>query len=582
MSDRKKIGEILIEKQVITTSQLEEAIKRQKELSLRLGDTLLHLKFISEKLLLETLSEYLGVEFLNIAENDYQMIDKSLSRILPLELCQKYKILPLFQIIDEDTKDLSLAMADPFLEEAIKDVEAITEFHVTPILATSAAILEGLGKLYTIKTDFKIERYILEKEDTVSLVNKILEKAVSYGASDIHIEPHRNEVHVRMRIDGVLEVASTYPSPSHTATVSRIKIMASEHSSLMKIDEKRLPQDGAFSTKVVGHAVDCRVSTMPTIFGEKIVIRIFDKDKDVYIGRIQDLKMSPRMEVQFRRCVRQPSGINIVTGPTGSGKTTTLNAVINEINSAGLNIVTIEDPVEHQAPDYINQSSLMPQAGYTYTRALRSIMRQDPDIILIGEVRDLETAEIAVQAALTGHRVFTTLHTENAAGSIMRLIDIGVEHFLVSATISSAINQRLIRKICSRCSEEYIPTKIEIVDTGIDEEVAEEILKDPHQFNLRRGRGCEHCRKTGYRGRQPVFELISVNQEIRELIYHKRGSADIIAITARDKYGINLIFEEGLRLVLSGVTTLGELQNLPKGDYKLKSARQILLDSGMR
>lgn len=582
MSDRKKIGEILIEKQVITTSQLEEAIKRQKELSLRLGDTLLHLKFISEKLLLETLSEYLGIEFLNIAENDYQMIDKSLSRILPLELCQKYKILPLFQIIDEDTKDLSLAMADPFLEEAIKDVEAITEFHVTPILATSAAILEGLGKLYTIKTDFKIERYILEKEDTVSLVNKILEKAVSYGASDIHIEPHRNEVHVRMRIDGVLEVASTYPSPSHTATVSRIKIMASEHSSLMKIDEKRLPQDGAFSTKVVGHAVDCRVSTMPTIFGEKIVIRIFDKDKDVYIGRIQDLKMSPRMEVQFRRCVRQPSGINIVTGPTGSGKTTTLNAVINEINSAGLNIVTIEDPVEHQAPDYINQSSLMPQAGYTYTRALRSIMRQDPDIILIGEVRDLETAEIAVQAALTGHRVFTTLHTENAAGSIMRLIDIGVEHFLVSATISSAINQRLIRKICSRCSEEYIPTKIEIVDTGIDEEVAEEILKDPHQFNLRRGRGCEHCRKTGYRGRQPVFELISVNQEIRELIYHKRGSADIIAITARDKYGINLIFEEGLRLVLSGVTTLGELQNLPKGDYKLKSARQILLDSGMR
>ncbi|MDP2646420.1 MAG: GspE/PulE family protein [Desulfobacterales bacterium] len=582
MTVRKKLGEILIEKRIITTAQLEEAIKRQKELALRLGDTLLHLKFVNENLLLETLSEFLGIEFLNIAENDYQMIDKSLSRILPLDVCQKYKILPLFLITDENTKDLSLAMADPLLEEAIREVEAITECRVTPILAATQAILGGLGKLYTIKTDFKVERYVLEKEDTVSLVNKLLEKGVSYGASDIHIEPHRNEVHVRMRIDGVLEVASTYPSAHHNAAVSRIKVMASQHSSLMKIDEKRLPQDGAFSTKVIGHSVDCRVSTIPTIFGEKVVLRLFDKDKEVYIGRIKDLKMSPRMEVQFRRCVRKPSGINIVTGPTGSGKTTTLNAVINEINSAELNIITIEDPVEHQAPDYVNQSSLMPQAGYTYTRALRAMMRQDPDIILIGEVRDLETAEIAVQAALTGHRVFTTLHTENAAGSIMRLIDIGVEHFLVSATISSAVNQRLVRKICSRCSEEYIPTRIEIVDIGIDGEVADEILKDPHQFNLRRGRGCEHCRKTGYRGRQPVFELITVTPEIRDLIYHKQGSADTIALTARDKYGINMIFEEGLRLFLMGVTTLGELQHLPKIDYKLKSARQILLDAAMR
>ncbi|MHB8828120.1 MAG: GspE/PulE family protein [Syntrophales bacterium] len=582
MSDRKKLGEILIEKQIITTAQLEEAIKRQKELSLRLGDTLLHLKFVNENLLLQTLSEHLGIEYLNIAENDYQIIDKSLSRLLPLDVCQKYKIIPLFQIIDEDTKELSLAMADPLLEEAIRDVEALTECHVTPILSTSAAILEGLGKLYAIKTDFKIERYILEKEDTVSLVNKIMEKAVKYGASDIHIEPHANEVHVRIRVDGVLEVASTYASSYHNATVSRIKIMASEHSSLMRIDEKRLPQDGAFQTKVIGHTVDCRVSTMPTIFGEKVVIRLFDKDKDVYVGRIKDLKMSPRMEVQFRRCVRQPSGINIVTGPTGSGKTTTLNAVINEINSPALNIITIEDPVEHQAPDYVNQSSLMPQAGYTYTSALRSMMRQDPDIILIGEIRDLETAEIAVQAALTGHRVFTTLHTENAASSIMRLIDIGVEHFLVAATISSAVNQRLIRKICSRCSEEYIPTKIEIMDIGLDNEIADEILKDPHQFNLRRGRGCEHCRKTGYQGRQPVFELITVTQEIRDLIYSKQGSADTIAMTARNRYGVNMIFEEGLRLFLTGVTTLGELQNLPKGDYKVKSPKQIILDSAMR
>jgi type IV pilus assembly protein PilB len=578
MTNRKRLGDLLIEKRIITTSQLEEAIKKQKELSLPLGETIIQLKFVNETLMLETLGQHLGFEFLNIAENDYHMVDKSLSRILPLEICQKYKVLPIFQIIDEDTRDITLAMSDPYSDEAVREVEAITECHVTPVLALSSQILEGIGKQYSIKTDFRIERYTVEKEDTVPLVNRILQKAVSYGASDIHIEPHRNEVHVRMRIDGVLEVASTYPSQHHNGVVSRIKIMASELTSLMRIDEKRFPQDGAFSTKISGHTVDCRVSTLPTIFGEKVVIRLFDKDKAVYIGRIKDLKMSPRMEVQFRRCVRKPSGINIVTGPTGSGKTTTLNAVMNEINSPGVNIITIEDPVEYQGADYINQSSLMPQIGYNYARALRSIMRQDPDIILIGEVRDFETAEIAVQAALTGHRVFTTLHTENAAGSIMRLVDIGVENFLVLATVASAVNQRLIRRICSRCSEEYVPTRIEMVDIGIDDEVVDEILRDHQRFTLRRGRGCEHCRKTGYHGRQAVFELITVNSTIRDLI-HRKESTDALFTAAREKNNVNMIFEEGLRLFLTGATTLGELQNLPRGDYKLKSASRVLQDS---
>jgi type II secretory ATPase GspE/PulE/Tfp pilus assembly ATPase PilB-like protein len=252
--------------------------------------------------------------------------------------------------------------------------------------------------------------------------------------------------------------------------------------------------------------------------------------------------------------------------------------VINEINSVGVNVVTVEDPVEYQSGGYVNQSSLMPQAGYTYARALRAIMRQDPDVILIGEVRDRETAEIAVQAALTGHRVFTTLHTDNAAGAISRMADMGVEHYLLSSTLISSVNQRLVRKICSDCMEEHVPTKTEMLDLGIDSGLADEILRSQQQFSMRRGRGCPSCRKSGYRGRQGVYELIAINAELRELIARKQGT-DAISHAARVKGGVNMLFEEGLRLFLTGVTTLGELQNLPRGDYEIKPLAGIFRDA---
>lgn len=577
MNDKLKFGDYLIEKRIITTSQLEEALKKQKDLKIRLGDALLKLKFVSEHLLLESLSKFFGVDYINIAENNYQIVDKSLSRVLPLEICQKYKVLPVFQIVDENVRELTLAMSDPHSADVIKEVEAITECGVTPVLSNLSAIEGGITKLYSLKADAVMERLSVDRSDTVTLVNKILQKAIILGASDIHIEPHAREVHVRMRIDGVLEAVSAYPSALHSSVVSRIKIISSEQNSLMKIEEKRIPQDGSFSRKIEGHIVDCRVSTLPAIFGEKVVMRIFDKDKSTHIGRIRDLKMSPRMELNYRKCVRQPSGINVVTGPTGCGKTTTLHAVINEINTVGISIVTVEDPVEYQASDYVNQSSLMPQAGYTYGRALRAIMRQDPDVILIGEIRDRETAEIAVQAALTGHRVFTTLHTEDAAGSIARLIDIGVEHFLVSSTVVSALNQRLVRKICHNCKEEYVPTRVEMTDLGIDKEIADQILSEPQKYFLSMGRGCDQCRRTGYRERQGVYELITINPAIRELI-SKKQSSDAIARTARETAGVNMLFEEGLRLFLSGMTTLGELQTLPRGDYKVKPIENILRD----
>jgi type IV pilus assembly protein PilB len=578
MKEKKRLGEVLIEKKIITTAQLEEALKKQKELSLPLGETLIKLKFVNEAFLLETMSKHMGIDFINIAENDFQIIDKSLVKVLPLEMCRKLKVIPLFQIIDGDTRELTIAMSNPQAEQIIKDVEEYTGCHVTPILTTLASIEEGLNRLFDIKTVDKKQSIAIEQGDAVAIVNKLLFDAISLGASDIHIEPHAKEIHVRMRIDGVLQLISAIPSDMLPSILSRIKVMGSEQKSLMKIEEKRLPQDGSVSRVIAGHSIDCRISTLPTIYGEKVVMRIFDKDKATHINRIADLKMPPRLELELRKCVRQPSGIIIITGPTGSGKTTTLNAIVNEINNVGISIITVEDPVEYHAPDFVNQSSLMPHVGFTYARALRAIMRQDPDVILIGEVRDIETAGIAVQAALTGHKVYTTLHTEDAAGAVVRMVDIGVEQFLVSATLVSAINQRLVRKVCSNCMEEYVPTLTEMIDSGIDKPVADEILSNPGKFTLRMGRGCSLCRQTGYSGRQGVFEIIPVTAAVRNLILQKQNS-DAIVEKIRETDTLNMIFEEGIRLLLSGVTTLGEMQKIPRGDYKMKSLEKIFLDA---
>ncbi|MBU0676229.1 MAG: GspE/PulE family protein [Proteobacteria bacterium] len=581
MYDDKKLGQHLIAKGIITTSQLEEALKKQKELNMPLGDTLIYLKFVSEIYILETLARALGIDFMNISENNYQILDPALAKILPLETCRKYMIIPVFHFVDEDMKELTLAMADPTNRETILEVENITECRVTPVLSSMSAVEGAIGKLYSVTT-VKAEKLQIQAGDATGLINNILKNAIEIGASDIHIEPHASQVYVRMRVDGVMEVSGAYPLKHHASVASRIKVIASEsRGSLMRIDEKRLPQDGSFARKISGHEVDFRVSTLPTIAGEKVVMRVLDKDNATFVGRIKDLRMSPAMELRYRKCVRQPNGINIVTGPTGSGKSTTLHAVMNEINTPGINIITVEDPVEHQAGGYINQSSLMPEAGYTYSRALRAIMRQDPDVILIGEVRDLETAEIAIQAALTGHRVFTTLHSDDAASSIARLIEIGVEHFLVSATFVSSLNQRLLRKICMKCAEEYVPTKIEMQDVGLEPQSIDEIMKDLNSFNLRRGRGCEHCRNTGYSGRQGVFELIAATPMIRDLILQKQpGHA--LAKLARETDHINMLFEEGIRLFLSGVTSLGELQNLPRGEYELKSIHKIIKSASVQ
>jgi type IV pilus assembly protein PilB len=582
MAQVKKLGELLVEQEVITPEQLTEALQKQAEYSLPLGETVIEMELVAENVLLKILGRHLNVDFLNIAENDYQVIDRSLVDLLPRDTCERLRIVPVFLVDDGVVKRLTVAMSDPLNTEAIKEIETDTGAVVSPVLTTSSGIAGGIERLFEAGADVVLgpDGYpIAIVDETIKYVNRLLAQAVQMGASDIHIEPHAQEVHVRLRIDGVLRVFESFPLPELGRIIVRIKNMGSEKQSLMRIDERRVPQDGSFARVIGGHGVDFRVATFPTIYGEKIALRVFDKDRMESVQRIHDLKMPPRLEREFIRCIRQNSGIIIATGPTGSGKTTTLHTVINHVNDVGLNIVTVEDPVEYHAADYVNQSSVKRQAGYTYPVALRSIIRQDPDVILIGEIRDLETAEIAVQAALTGHRVLTTLHTDDAAGAVVRLVDLGIEQFLVSSTVVSAINQRLLRKVCPDCREEHRPSMEDLVELAIDENIAEEIVANQDRFKISQGLGCKTCHQTGYLGRQGAFELLVVTPTIKKLIL-ERETSDIIAEKARIKEDVNMIFEDGLRLALTGITSLEELRRVPRGDYPLRPIQKIFEVSG--
>ncbi len=582
MNQKLKLGELLVNEDVITAEELESALQKQKEYSLPLGETLIKTGLVTENTLLKILGKHLNFEYLNISEGDYSLIDRSLAGLVPMEMCQRLMVLPIFLVDTDMTKQLTVAMSDPLNTEAIEAIEEKLDVNVLPVLTTSSAIVGGIEKLFDVKDEGILVPEVTgppTEAETIKYVNRLLAQAVQMGASDIHIEPHRKEAHIRFRIDGVLHLFESFPLSDMTRIIIRIKNMGSEQQSLMRMDEKRIPQDGSFARVVGGHTVDFRVSTFPTTYGEKVAIRILDRDRVASIHQIHDINMPPILEKKFIRCVKQASGIIIATGPTGSGKSTTLHAAVNQINDVGINIVTIEDPVEYHAADYVNQSSLKRQAGFTYPVALRSIMRQDPDVILIGEIRDLETAEIAVQAALTGHLVFTTLHTDDAAGAIVRLVDLGIEQFLVSSTVVSAINQRLLRKVCPYCKAPFAPVMEDLLDIGIDENVAEEIMKNQSAYDLRQGKGCKKCYQSGYLGRQGAFEILILTPTIKKLILEKETS-DVIAQKARALEDINMIFEDGLRLVLKGITTFQELQRIPRGDYPLKSIEEIFKTAG--
>jgi len=576
MSKTERFGELLVEQGLINKDDLRQALGRQDETLAPIGEILLEMQLVPENELLRALSQHLGINFLNIAENDAEVVDNTLASLLTRDLCQRLMVVPLFLYAEDSRRYLTLAMADPTNREAIREVEHVTEATVNPVLTMRAAIDTGIEKMYAFNPALDTETEISESGafGVVLLLNRLLARAVEMLASDIHIEPRPDEVVVRYRVDGALRKVENLPYSLLEQLVHRVKVLASEKNTLMRTDNRRIPQDGSFARVVGGRAVDFRVSSFPTINGEKVVLRILDRDTVGAINRIADVGMPPALEQQFRRCIRQTGGIIIATGPTGSGKTTTLYAAINDINHTDRNIVTVEDPVEYQAPPYVCQSSINREWGFTYPIAIRSVLRQDPDVILIGEIRDLESAEMAVEAALTGHLILTTLHTEDAAGAIVRLLDIGIEQFMISSTVVSAVSQRLLRHVCPDCSTPCEVDRETLLDLRIDAPVADEILDNRDRLNIRAGAGCPRCYQTGYSGRLGVFEMLSVTPVIKQLILKKKTS-DLIADAARSDGRINMIFEDAVRRVLRGDTTFEELRRVHRGDYKLKGIEEI-------
>jgi len=550
-----KLGTELVENNLITRSQLLEAQEYMRESGKHLGEALVELGFIKVDTLNEFIAERLNIPYVDLANYD---IDLATANLIDEETARKYKIIPLFEIENVVT----VAMADPLNIFAIDSLSGMTNKSIEPVLASEESIVAAIDSYWGVKSqiggcitaledsdDFRSVVKKLEKEDErctlvdkpiIKLVNSIIEEAVDEGASDIHIEPDDRNVRVRFRVDGVLTEISKLDYRYHSPIITRLKVMTK-----MDIGQRRVPQDGRIHIKVKGKKIDLRVSTYPVIYGEKMVLRILDLSR-VHVS-LDSIGFEPSMLESYRQLVRSSNGIILVTGPTGSGKTTTLYATLNEINEKDLNITTIEDPVEYEMKG-INQGEVDEKAGVTFASALRSILRQDPDVILVGEIRDYETAELAIRAALTGHLVFSTLHTTSSAGAISRLIDMGVEPFLLASTIKGIIGQRLVRVICSNCKTSYLPgpEELKLID-----------LESTEGRKLFKGVGCNECRGTGYRGRIGIFELLIPDTEIKRLIVER--VPDNIVHEAAVRKGMLTMRQDGARKVLAGLTTIDEI-----------------------
>jgi len=503
----------------------------------------------------------MGVPFIDLDEVE---IDPELARAIPEHLAQRYKVIP----VGQENNKLALAMVDPLNVFAIDDIRLITGFDIEPMIATEESILRAINKQFGVTDLAEVHETVqdialsdfgdletLEEEDEIELdklkelvdeapivrvVNLIITQAINDKASDIHIEPRAKNVCVRYRIDGVLHEVMSPPKHIQAPMVSRIKIMAS-----LDIAERRIPQDGKIHLKHDNKEYDLRVSSLPTTHGEKIVMRILDKSS-VMIG-LDKLGLMPDTRAIFEDLVFKPYGMLLVTGPTGSGKSTTLYTSLNMLNSPEKNICTVEDPVEYQLGG-INQVQINPKAGLNFASALRSFLRQDPDIIMVGEIRDHETAQIAIESALTGHMVLSTLHTNDAPGAITRLIDMGIEPFLVASALVGCIAQRLVRRICPNCREPYSPPEEAVAKFGLN-------LADTN-IVFYHGRGCDHCKGTGYKGRCGIYEMMTINDSIRPLIL--RNAPTVEVKDAAIENGMVTLQEDGLRKVLEGTTTIEE------------------------
>lgn len=553
--EKKKLGEILVEKGAITSAQLTQVLAEQKRTGERLGRILVNLGFITERELIKFLGAQMDIPPINL---DNYLIDPQIIDLVPQSLARRYILIPVFK--SEDT--LTLAMADPLNVFAIDDLHVRTKCRITPAVASETDILRAIDQYYGISESmeevikeaseekFKLEEVeevdldkieaLAEEMPIIKLVNLIIMQAVKDRASDIHIESERDKVRTRYRIDGVLYEVPSPPKRLQPAIVSRIKIMSG-----MDIAEKRLPQDGRIMLRARNKDIDLRVATLPTMFGEKVVLRILERA--VTIVDLDKLGLLPETRKRYEEIISRPYGIVLSTGPTGCGKSSTLYASLNKIKSTKTNIITIEDPIEYQI-SLVNQVQINPKAGLTFANGLRSFLRQDPDIIMVGEIRDLETAEIAVHASLTGHLVLSTLHTNDAPTAFTRLIDMGVEPFLVSSSVTAVMAQRLVRTICPKCREEHQPPKEVLEELGLSKEKG---------LKFYRGKGCGNCKNTGYFGRTGIFELLIPNEKIKDMVVKKTPSTEIRKEALRA--GMRSLREDGVFKIKEGITSIEEV-----------------------
>ncbi len=560
---KEDIGKILIDEGIITARQLDRAYQQAEKSGEPVQKILVAMGYVNEKELTETMGRQMGVPFVDLDQLD---LDQQLARSIPEHLAQRYKVIPVAQ----NDNRLTLAMVDPLNVIAIDDIRLITGFDIDPVIATEDSIMKAIGRQFGVTDLVEVEETVkdlsaqdfgpLEVEDAmdeeialdklkelvdeapiVRVVNLIISQAINDKASDIHIEPEAKSVRVRYRVDGVLHDVMSPPKHIQAPMVSRIKIMAN-----MDIAERRIPQDGKIHLHHDSREFDLRVSTVPTVHGEKVVMRILDKGS-VMLG-LNKLGFYDDNLKLWEEIVEKPYGMLLVTGPTGSGKSTTLYSCLNKLNSGEKNLMTIEDPVEYQIPG-INQVQANEKAGLTFAYALRAFLRQDPDIIMVGEIRDGETAKIAVEAALTGHLVLSTLHTNDAPGAISRLVEMGVEPFLVASALIGVLAQRLARMICPNCKETFTPPAEATRKFGLG-------MFSDNDISFYRGRGCDHCKMTGYRGRTGIHEVLMISDRVRGLILQRASTAEIRQ--AAIEGGMKTMQDDGLRKVLDGVTTVEE------------------------
>lgn len=544
------LGEVLVQSEIITRQQLEEALEYKNTKNILIGEALIELGFCTEKQVYKALEYMYHIPYMEISE---MSVPREVFSLISEQLARKYIVLP----VEKEQKSVTVAMADPLNYYAIDDIKRVTGLDVKPAISAKSDILNAIEMYYgnesaekaveDLKNEYSLVNFeelaqISENEvsnaPVVRLINSIIQHAIKVGASDVHIEPMEEDMRVRFRVDGDLQEVMRSSKTAHPAVITRIKIIGN-----MDIAEKRIPQDGRVEMTVDNRDVDLRLSILPTVYGEKVVIRILGFGSGVYTK--EQLGFTQENLELFDRIIKSPNGIILVCGPTGSGKSTTLYTVLSELNRPRSNIITVEDPVEYKLAG-VNQVQVNIKAGLTFATGLRSILRQDPDIIMVGEIRDSETAQIAIRASITGHLVLSTIHTNDAASAVSRLVDMGIEPYLLASSLSGVVAQRLIKRICPKCKTPYKPDHAEMMALRLSE-----------PKTLYKGAGCPACNFTGYQKRIAIHEVLQVRREIKELIERRATTEQIRQMAAR--FGTTSLHDNCVKLVLEGITTTEEM-----------------------